>query len=279
LTNREIFDIKWSVVALPIHFIRNARCAYGAQKGECSVFTPEFFERMTRCRTFGDIVFVSTGVQNGTVDLFGGNILHAALPSVPRTGFGYVVLRGGFTEETADIFNLRRLKGVVQLSGLQKPSGELYRHTRFTHSLDARAIALLMALSNDLEPSLTRTFELAGIIHDVLTSHMAIGLKEAIRFSVKKRNLRVSCRERHGSVSVIAIASMNDCSLMPCREAIRSRHRSLTLQIDYRISQTMWRLFWDRTVSLSRFTGKDAPRSRNLPRVGRICSAYGARCV
>jgi len=134
------------------------------------MFTPEFFERTSRSHSFEDIVFVPTGrPSEETLEPFGEDILHAAIPRVPRAGFGYAILKDGPTEEAANVFNLWRLKGISQLAGLQKPSGQLFHHTRFTHSLVASAIAVLMALNNKLKKPAVRALKLAGDIHDALT--------------------------------------------------------------------------------------------------------------
>lgn len=113
--------------------------------------------------------------------------LFFCLPNVPRAGLGYFVTDEGITADITRAFDLERLRGIRQLGRLHDPIitdagfhesyGMLFDHNRLSHSLDVRAIALLMATNNGLTPEETRILEVAGLTHDTLTPAYGDGTK------------------------------------------------------------------------------------------------------
>jgi len=115
--------------------------------------------------------------------------LYWAIPTVPYTGIGYLMLDGGLTEATARTFGLSRLAKIAQLGKLHAPItaevgnknhvayAGLFHHNRLVHSCNVRALALLMAVNNGLGELDTRTLEIAGLTHDTLTPVYGDGTK------------------------------------------------------------------------------------------------------
>ncbi len=113
--------------------------------------------------------------------------LFFCVPDVPRAGLGYFVTDDGITADITRAFGLERLRDIRQLGRLHDPVvtdaslpvgyGMLFGHNRLSHSLDVRAIALLMATNNHLAPEAIRILEVAGLTHDTLTPAYGDGTK------------------------------------------------------------------------------------------------------
>ncbi len=139
---------------------------------------PEWLHNMNRCQQ-AEFCRCHTITE--------GELLFA-LPSVPYAGIGYIVTDSGFTHRACETFNLFRLQNIAQLGRLHDPVvveagmtplsyGMLFGQNRLAHSLDVRAIALLMAKNNNLDPRRTRILETAGLTHDALTPAYGDGTK------------------------------------------------------------------------------------------------------
>lgn len=105
---------------------------------------------------------------------------HTIVPAMPFTGFGYVVEEGGLTEATMRAFGIYRLHCIRQLGFLHDPvvreaysgvegSGSLFAHTRYLHTHDVHALALLIARNNSLSQDDERHLRVAALTHDALT--------------------------------------------------------------------------------------------------------------
>jgi hypothetical protein len=100
------------------------------------------------------------------------------IPSLPHTGFGFVVFEDGLVIETDDAFGLGRLNNVRQLGSLHDPTitgGEwrqlpqAFTHTRYEHSLDVCALATLIGQRCGLSENDFYTLRIAAQSHDGLT--------------------------------------------------------------------------------------------------------------
>jgi hypothetical protein len=108
------------------------------------------------------------------------------LGELPCAGIAYLIDDGGFTRRACDVFGLWRLQRIAQLGKLHDPVvmdsglpayGHTFEHSRLAHSLDVRAIALLMCLNNGIEGGARHVLELAGLTHDALTPAYGDGMK------------------------------------------------------------------------------------------------------
>jgi hypothetical protein len=108
------------------------------------------------------------------------------LGELPRAGIAYLTEDGAFTRNACDIFGLWRLQHVAQLGKLHDPVvtdaeanayGQTFKHSRLAHSLDVRAIALLMCLNNGIKGGARHGLELAGLTHDARTPAYGDGMK------------------------------------------------------------------------------------------------------
>lgn len=106
-----------------------------------------------------------------------GDTCHV-FPSLPRAGYGYIVLEDGLCEATASTFSLGRLMEIRQLGFLHDPmvaetemKGMTWRfpHTRYTHVFDVMSVMTLMGTNNGLSPRQLNNARVAALTHDTLT--------------------------------------------------------------------------------------------------------------
>lgn len=102
----------------------------------------------------------------------------ALVPYLPYTGISYAIEEEGVTQEVIDLLSLNRLHYVRQLGFLTDPVvnpeeirgiGLLFEHSRFCHSLDVMACAMLLGKNTGLSPRLLAHLRFAGLGHDALT--------------------------------------------------------------------------------------------------------------
>lgn len=102
----------------------------------------------------------------------------AILPTLPFSGFGYILLEDGLTERIIKLFRLTRLKGIKQLGYLHYPiissaGAEMltrgFDHDRYVHSMDVSIIGRLILGANGRSKSEQDLYSTAGLTHDTLT--------------------------------------------------------------------------------------------------------------
>lgn len=100
------------------------------------------------------------------------------VPTVPFTGIGYIIKEGYLTEKACRAFGLFRLCHVKQLGYLNDPAVSEcemqtftrgFSHSRYSHSIDAAALIVLMSFNNQLSQNLIAHAQLSALAHDAMT--------------------------------------------------------------------------------------------------------------
>ena len=101
------------------------------------------------------------------------------VPSLERTGIGYIILEDGFIDQTITALRVFRLSTIKQLAYLTDPvihylnggtaRAVTFDHTRFLHSLDVLAIATCIGWNIGLRDAKLRCLQFAALTHDILT--------------------------------------------------------------------------------------------------------------
>lgn len=141
------------------------------------MFTTHFFDETDQCHLLREVAYISTKLRVCTAQ----NLDDFAfiLGELPFAGFGYMILEGGLTEQVINSLPLWRLQSIRQLGKLfhfapwqfenSTPMYEPFSHTRFVHSADVRALALLIAANNQLDEHSSGLLEFAALTHDICT--------------------------------------------------------------------------------------------------------------
>lgn len=100
----------------------------------------------------------------------------ATIPKVPYTGIGYMVAKGGLTEEIYHAFGIGRLGQITQLSELHDPVvtsnhstsyANKFISNRYVHVLNAAALIDLITYNNSAPLELKNSAKIAALTHDV----------------------------------------------------------------------------------------------------------------
>lgn len=104
--------------------------------------------------------------------------IYKAVPCMPYTGLGMVILEDGFLREVDEALGIARLGGIRQLASLHDPTvrsdswrqfPQSFDHTRYVHSVDTCALASIIGTACGLAEQELTLLRLAAQSHDVLT--------------------------------------------------------------------------------------------------------------